>query len=241
MITTVLFDLDGTLLPMDQERFVRSYLKRLAAFLAPHGYDPERVVATLWKGTGAMVRNDGSRTNEAVFWDCFAEDHGAEALKDRPLFDTFYTTDFQAVARDCGHTPQARRLLDALKAAGLRRVLATNPVFPAAATESRIRWAGLDPSDFELYTTYENSRRCKPNPAYYRDILDTIGCRGEECVMVGNDVTEDMVAETLGMKVFLLTDCLINREGADLSHWPHGGFDELFAFLGLSPEGGREP
>lgn len=237
MITTVLFDLDGTLLPMDQDRFIQSYLKRLAVFMAPHGYSPDSVVSTLWKGTGAMVQNDGSRTNEDVFWDYFASVHGAERLADKPLFETYYATEFQKVAADCGHTPRSRQLIDALKDAGIRRVLATNPLFPAVATESRIRWAGLEPSDFELYTTYENSRHCKPSPAYYQDILDTIGCRAEECVMVGNDVTEDMVAETLGMQVFLLTDCLINKGEADLSRWPHGGFDELFAFLGLSPKG----
>ena len=27
----------------------------------------------------------------------------------------------------------------------------------------------------------------------------------EECLMVGNDVSEDMIAETIGMKVFLIT------------------------------------
>ena len=53
----------------------------------------------------------------------------------------------------------------------------------------------------------------------------------EECVMVGNDVTEDMIAETLGMKVFLLTDCLINKLNEDISKYPHGGFDELKEFL----------
>ena len=45
--------------------------------------------------------------------------------------------------------------------------------------------------------------------------------------MVGNDAQEDMIAKTTGMKVFLLTDCLINRDGADISVWPNGGFDEL--------------
>ena len=35
MITTVLFDLDGTLLPMDQDRFVQSYIGRMAKKLAP--------------------------------------------------------------------------------------------------------------------------------------------------------------------------------------------------------------
>ena len=54
---------------------------------------------------------------------------------------------------------------------------------------------------------------------------------GSECLMVGNDVGEDMVAETLGMKVFLLTDCLINKDDADITRWPHGGFDDLMAYL----------
>ena len=41
MIKTVLFDLDGTLLPMDQDNFVKAYFKNLAIKLAPHGYDPQ--------------------------------------------------------------------------------------------------------------------------------------------------------------------------------------------------------
>lgn len=35
---------------------------------------------------------------------------------------------------------------------------------------------------------------------------------------------------TLGMKVFLLPACLIDRENTDLSAFPHGGFDDLPAF-----------
>ena len=49
--------------------------------------------------------------------------------------------------------------------------------------------------------------------------------------MVGNDVGEDMIAESLGMKVFLLTDCLITRENKDISVYPHGSFDELIQYI----------
>ena len=110
-------------------------------------------------------------------------------------------------------------------------VLATNPLFPPTATESRVRWAGLQPSDFELITVYDNSYHCKPNPAYYEDILRTIGARAEECVMVGNDAKEDMIAESLGMQVFLLTDCLINSENRDISKYPRGSFRELMEYI----------
>ena len=111
--------------------------------------------------------------------------------------------------------------------------LATNPIFPAVATESRIRWVGLEPEDFEIYTTYENIGYCKPNPEYYREILRRMDVKPEECLMVGNDVTEDMVAETIGMDVFLLTDCLINKEEKDISQYKQGSFAELVEFLGL--------
>ena len=50
--------------------------------------------------------------------------------------------------------------------------------------------------------------------------------------MVGNDVSEDMIpARAVGMQVFLLEDCLINKGGADLEQFPRGGLAELTEFL----------
>ena len=110
-------------------------------------------------------------------------------------------------------------------------MLATNPIFPAIATKSRISWAGLQLEDFEYYTTYENSSYCKPNPKYYIDILEKLNCKPDECLMVGNDVEEDMIAQSIGMKVFLLTDCLINKNDKDITQFQHGGFNELYQYI----------
>ena len=96
MLTTILFDLDGTLLPMDQEVFVKDYLNRLAAKMVPYGYDPQMLAKAVWRGTGAMVANDGRKSNEAVFWETFADMFGQDALEDVPLYDEFYETEFQA-------------------------------------------------------------------------------------------------------------------------------------------------
>lgn len=232
MITTVLFDLDGTLLPMDQDEFVKYYFGLLAKKLAPHGYDPQALIKAIWSGTGAMVKNDGSCTNEEAFWNCFTSLMGAHTRKDEPLFREFYEKEFSGAKAACSFDPNAAKTVAAIKAKGLRVVLATNPIFPAVATQNRIRWAGLSPEDFELYTTYENSSHCKPNPAYYQDILDTLGLKAEECLMVGNDATEDLVAKTLGMNVFLLPRCLINKENKDISSYPHGDFDDLLEYIG---------
>ena len=227
MIKAILFDLDGTLLPMDQEVFVRDYIGRLAAFLVPYGYDPQLLTKALWAGTGAMVKNDGSTVNEDVFWKVFNSILGRDAKKDAALFEEFYTTIFQRSRESCGYNPAAADAIAQIRAMGYRVALATNPLFPAVATRSRIQWAGLSASDFELVTTYENSHFCKPNPDYYREILGKLSLDGPECLMVGNDVGEDMIAKSLGMKVFLLTDCLIHKAGEDISCYPNGSFPEL--------------
>lgn len=231
MISTILFDLDGTLLPMDQDVFVRSYFKELAKKLLPLGYEPEKLIQTIWTGTEVMVKNDGTCTNEERFWNFFCEVYGEDARAAHPVFEEFYRTEFQKAAAVCGLHKEARNLIVDLKAHGFRLVLATNPLFPAIATESRIRWAGLEPSDFELYTTYETSHYCKPNPHYYNEILQKLGCKAEECLMIGNDIGEDMIAETLGMHVFLLTDCLINKKNVDITRYPQGNFSDLQNYL----------
>lgn len=230
-ITTILFDLDGTLLPMDQEAFIKAYFGLLAAKAAPHGYTPEKLFQTIWAGTSAMVKNDGSASNEEVFWTEFQNAYGESALQDKYLFDEFYQTEFQQAKESCGFNPLAKEIVQFCKDLGLEVVLATNPIFPAVATQNRIRWAGLKPSDFSIYTTYEGFHHSKPNPDYYREILNTIGRSPEECLMVGNDVAEDMIARTLGMKVFLLTDCLINEKNEDISQYPNGDFHALKDFL----------
>ena len=231
MISTVFFDLDGTLLPMDQDVFLNAYLGGLAKKMAPHGYDPKLLVKSIWKGTGAMVMNDGSSRNDEVFWNTFSSIYGKDTRVDEPIFEDFYHNEFQSVSKACGYDPRAAESVKQIKEMGYKVVLATNPLFPAIATQSRIHWAGLNPDDFELITTYENSYHCKPNPDYYREILDKLGLQAKECLMVGNDVDEDMISRTLGMNVFLLTDCIINKNNKDISQYPNGSFPELLDYI----------
>ena len=230
-ITTILFDLDGTLLPMDQDIFAGAYVKGLAVTAAPHGYEPNSFAKTVMAGTVAMVKNDGNRTNEQAFWDSLLSTYGDKVRAHLHIFDDFYRTDFQQIRNVCGFEPKAAELINHIKSIGYRIALATNPLFPKVATESRIRWAGLNPEDFELFTSYETSHYCKPNLDYYREVLKKLDVSPEECLMVGNDVAEDMIAKELGMRVFLLTDCIINKNNTDISKYPHGSFDELFMFI----------
>ena len=231
MLKAVLFDLDGTLLPMDQKLFTKDYFGRLMRRICPCGYTPETFLTAMQAGIDAMVKNDNSRSNEEAFWEAFAAVCGQEILQYLPNFERFYEEEFDEVAPTCGHTPEAAALVRGLTARGVRVALATNPLFPRIATEKRIAWAGLDKADFACVTTYENSRYSKPNPAYYLDVAKRIGIPPEECVMVGNDAVEDLAAREAGMDVFLLVGGLLNRKGVDISAVPQGGFGDLLSYL----------
>ena len=230
-IKYILFDLDGTLLPMEQEEFTKAYFGSIAKTLAPIGYEPKKLVESIWSGTIDMIKNDGAMTNEEVFWNKFCEIYGDQARLDNKYFDDYYKTNFDSVRGSCGYNEMSAKVVAALKNKGYKLALATNPIFPSIATEKRIAWAGLDRNDFELYTTYENSKHCKPNLEYYKDILSSLGATAEECLMVGNDVSEDMVVSELGLKVFLVTDNLINKYNKDISNYTQGSLEDLLEYL----------
>ena len=228
-VRAVLFDLDGTLLPMDLDKFLKEYLSSLAAKAAARGYDPKRFARALLLGIEASLANDGEDTNENVFWRVFLAEYGEESL-DISMFDEYYRDDFPRLGASCGYAPEAKAAVEKMKELGFRVALATNPVYPEVATNQRIAWAGLSPLDFELVTTYESYKNSKPNPKYFLDVADRMGLAPEECLVVGNDTSDDMVAQTLGMKVFLLTDCLINKSGEDISRYPNGSFADLISY-----------
>ena len=146
------------------------------------------------------------------------------------MFDEFYREEFSRLRSTCGYTDKARWAVLKIKELGFRVALATNPVYPAVATNQRIAWAGLSPEDFELVTTYESYKYAKPSVGYFLEVAEKMGVSPEECLVVGNDTSDDMVAEQCGMRVFLLTDYLINRKGEDISRYPNGTYTDLIRY-----------
>ena len=119
-IKAVLFDLDGTLLPMDLDQFTSGYFRFLIKKLSPLGYEPKKLVNSIWAGTAAMIRNDGTQSNEEAFWKDFVHSFGEKALEDRPLFEEFYAKDFEQARGFCGYTPKATGVVKLLREKGRR-------------------------------------------------------------------------------------------------------------------------
>lgn len=231
MKKAILFDLDGTLLPMVQEEFTNGYFKLLAAKMAPYGYEPQSLVEALWKGVGAMVQNDGAQNNADRFWEVFNAKLGKNCRADEPIFDSFYREEFRQAIQFTQPTPLSVRLVQAAREKAERVILATNPLFPLCGQETRLGFVGLRAADFDWVTDYETSHFCKPNPAYYREILSRFDLSAKDCLMIGNDMEEDMMPATgLGMEAFLVTDCLINPKEREI-FTPSGTLADALAFL----------
>ena len=230
-IDTVLFDLDGSLLPMDQELFVKLYMGALGKTFAPEGFDPKKMTSAVWKGVEAMMRNDGSMTNRERFFQVFSKEMGRDMEDREPDFVSFYENQFGEAKASTSLQPLAANTVELLKEKGYTVILATNPLFPKVATFRRMAWAGLSPEAFSLVTTYEEERFCKPNLKYYTSILERFGKKPEQCLMVGNDVDEDMCTISLGMSAYLLTDCIINRRSQPFKGFLSGTFAEFYEFI----------
>ncbi|WP_280768097.1 HAD family hydrolase [Salipaludibacillus daqingensis] len=211
MTKVILFDLDGTLLPMDTDSFVETYIRELAGRVA-HIVEPETFVKALWGGTNAMMQNlDHETTNEKVFEETFLSMSGLQKQEIWPTLDDFYETVFPTFSYLSKPTALGRQVVEEAVNQGYRVVVATNPVFPKAAIYHRLTWAGLDQLPFELITVYEESVYTKPHKQYYEFICEKLEVTPENCVMIGNDKQEDMVASQIGMKTFLVEGYVIDR------------------------------
>ncbi|MDF2499822.1 MAG: gph [Anaerosporomusa subterranea] len=231
MIKAVLFDLDGTLLPFDHELFLREYTTLIGGHVA-HLVNPSQFVTQLLASTAVMVANNNpSRTNQTVFSGDFYAKVGVDASTLELILEDFYVSKFPQLSKIVRPSAAARRAVQAVLDRGLQTAVATNPIFPQIAVEERLRWAGVYDLPFVHITSYEKSHFCKPNPAYYLEVAAAIGREPEECLMVGNDVEEDLIAAEVGMKTYLVTDCLINAKRLTRSADAQGTLDELAAWL----------
>lgn len=236
MLNTLLFDLDGTLLPMDNDHFTQGYFKQLIPHLA-HLLEKDKFIKLLWSSTETMVRDDNpAKSNEQVFKEDFLAKSGLTEEEVWPILLAFYEKEFPGLHHLTSPTALSRQVVETAIDKGYTVVLATNPLFPRTAIEARMKWAGVEDLPFALVTTLEEMHFCKPNPNYYREILAKIGKRPEECMMIGNDGFEDMVAGKLGMQTYLVTDCLIDRDMLTGLIQHQGSMQDLLEFIKGLPD-----
>ncbi|MBF1276747.1 HAD family hydrolase [Parvimonas micra] len=227
----IFFDLDGTLLPLDEKLFVDIYFAELSKVFSVYNIDSKKLVETIWTATHEIIKNDGKRTNEEAFWDKFKSIVNIDLSDVKEVLKKFYANEFFTKLKKCStENSLAKVAVELAKKNGRKVVLATNPVFPIDALV-RLKWIGLDIDDFDYVTHYSNSSFSKPNPKYYLDLCEKLDVEPKDCLMIGNDERQDIfAASSAGMNCYLVTDYLYTYPECKVN-CEKGSFEDLIEKL----------
>jgi FMN phosphatase YigB (HAD superfamily) len=235
VITTLLLDLDNTLVGNDMEEFIPTYLNRLGAYMADM-VPSDLFITELLQGTRAMMENlDPAVSLERVFAETFYPSLGLPESVVRSQIGDFYTTVFPTLQTLTTYRPEAEQLVQSVLEAGIEVVIATSPLFPRTAIEERLAWAGVPAEryNYALITSYEYSHFSKPHLEYYAEILGRLGRPAHQTAMIGNDPENDIApAQSMGMSVFHVSR-------SPLDAFPGGQLIEVIPWLERIPNQDR--
>ena len=208
---TFLFDLDDTILDINWPVFEQKYYAGLAkAFL--HILPESDVIKCIYKSYIYMVEVIDQRTNKEKFYDKMEDLCGVAKdilIAQEPLY---YQTQYDSLKSITAPMPNMVAAVRRLKEKGYPMLIASQPVFPAIATLKRLSWTGFEAEDFLKVTSFETEYACKPHSEYFENLIKEFELDPEDCVMVGNDRHEDMVAALLGIESILITDRMIDSD-----------------------------
>lgn len=205
MLKAVLFDLDNTLLLFDEMHFFKIYMEKISQFFSDL-MEPAVFKERLLSSTQFLMGNNGKVSNADSFMDHFALGYESVRSDLWQRFIDFYETEYDQFA-SITRTPRGgRELILELQKMSLKIVIASNPLWPLSAQLKRLDWAGIADLKYDLITHVENMSFCKPKLAYYQKICEMIDTSPEACLMVGNDLVNDMIVGQIGMHTFLTSD-----------------------------------
>ena len=201
MTKAILFDLDGTLLLSDEEEFYTAYYKTLGKYCSDL-IEPSQLVQSVQKIIKKITMDNSEQNNYDQFMNVMREELGEElskALEER--FNSFYISkEFDSLKSLTKPNEKLIFWMRDSENSNVKKVLATNPIFPRIAIIKRMVWSGLREDEFDVVTFMENSHFLKPRGEYYLEIAKKIGVEPESCIMIGNDDFLDGSCTKIGMK-----------------------------------------
>lgn len=231
MRKVLLFDLDGTLLPMDTSLFWSDYKRTMAKAAKDWEYESQDFMAAIGQCIVDMKQNDGQMRNVDCFKASWNRNFGSYDDKIERFLYTYFSGQAYVGTKALRRDERADKCVKRAKKLGYTIVLATDPIAPLVAVHARMKVAGLDPEDFAHITSMENSSACKPNLCYYKEILEKLDTVPKNCTMIGNDIEEDMIVEKLGISTYLITDFILNVKNKDISDYKQGTLGQFLESL----------
>ncbi|MFX1452014.1 MAG: HAD family hydrolase [Promethearchaeota archaeon] len=209
-IKAILFDLDNTLLNIDENGFNNAFAQELANEAA-HLISREVFIKQWYAAVYETIKNEDKRINLDKFWNYFCDLVNISRDTIEPILVNNYKNKFEGLKRFVTKKEEARKVIQLAFDLGLDVIIATNPIYLEVGMKIRLKWADIIDFPYRLITHIENSCYCKPSLKYYEEIFEKIGHPAKDCLMIG-DLNGDMVAANLGCSTFLIQNSYIKLD-----------------------------
>lgn len=242
-IDTLLFDLDETLIQINrfglELRFIFNSMRRM------HGIIPFwKFYSVFWKSVKKSKTHGTNKTNHEVLVESLAAWSKKSPEEIDRVIQKNLNDDFKKLKNHFTPVPGAKETLLLAHKLGYRVIIATNPSIPLCTVKLRLKWAGLEDFPFEYITHSEVMTRCKPDPAFYSELMDRLSLDSRNCLMVGNDIEKDLAAKEVGILTYILktgvTQKQIRKHKGDVVLEGYGDYPRLQEWLQTSPPGKKE-
>jgi FMN phosphatase YigB (HAD superfamily) len=232
--STLMIDLDGTLLDIEVAFFMGPMVEAMHGCFEDY-LDKHTFTDGLFMGIEAIMTSPRlhGQTNLDGFTDTFSRLTGMNPVIVEGRFDRFYSEVFPNLNSYARPREGAGRFVKEADKNGYRLVLATNPIFPTSAVMERLKWAEVDPGLFEFIPGLETMGSCKPQVAFFQELTDRLDADPATCLMIGNDVQQDLAASNAGMDTFLVEGQVVDRGTGGQMPDAKGTLDDLGRMLGL--------
>jgi FMN phosphatase YigB (HAD superfamily) len=234
-ITTLLVDLDGTLLANHDLALSFDFATKAIYSLRKMTGSTSKAIKTLLalKSELDEPKKKATATTAERLVEVFSERLEMPAAEARKLLRKIISLIFPKLEKHFYPVPGAKEFLEWAQQ-HYTLILATTPVWSMEIIHLRIKWAGLDPKMFKFITDANTMHAIKPSPKYYQQILDLKKLNAEECVLIGNDFKMDLPATKIGIVTYIIgktsTAQKIKTPSGAASGWS-GNYKALKKFL----------
>jgi HAD superfamily hydrolase (TIGR01549 family) len=190
----IFLDYDGTLVEDKSEDFYKLYFKLLSE---KSKLPFEKIYKLVMESVNeTLENNDQNITLFEKFLEIISQKSSLEKNYWIEFFTDFYQNEFDEIKKV---TIPKENIINKIKKTNQKLIFASNPLFPKIAVEKRISFAGLSPKNFHYISHMENSHFAKPNPNFFKEILDNLKIKPKDCIMIG-DSDYDKASELAKIK-----------------------------------------
>lgn len=228
-VDAVVFDWGGTLTPWHDIDLVEQWSAYASAYAEADADLAERLAAAevaLWRDQQASRGANGTGTLDHVFRACGVDVSG-------PRHGVALAAYLEAWAPHTAADPDARELLAALRAAGLRIGVLSNTLWPRWHHEAVFSRDGLAPLiDAAVYSS--ELPVAKPHRDAFLAAIEAVGSSPDRCVFVGDRPWDDVHgAQEVGMRAILIPHSRLGDQAVEIDVTPDAVALRLADVLGI--------